>query len=320
MQREKVVPNDIQHWLSLRLQDITSTQSPALFNLSPYLTKFELYHSKASGLSLDFEENERMTWGKRLEPVIAAGVAEDNGWKLRKINEYIRIPEINMGSSFDYEVVCPQRGLGILEIKNVDYYVFGKKWVDEQAPEDIEIQLQHQLEVKDDCNWGCIAAFVGGNRPEEFIRERDRDMGAGLVAAVRKFWDDVKHKREPEPNFDRDGDAIKRLYKGSGEMLDREADTELAGLAASYLAAQKAQTEAEKQQKNFAAQILRRLGNSSGAYTRQHRIKAKPVAENLGKKVTQDMVGTTIGTRKGHHRLYVKDMGNDDGDPKRSKA
>lgn len=314
VQRELIVPVDQKEWLKLRLQDVTSTQSSALFNLSPYLTKFELYHSKASGLSLDFEENERMTWGKRLEPAIAAGVAEDMGWKLRKINEYIRIPSLRMGSSFDYEVICPKRGKGILEIKNVDYMVFNKKWVEEQAPEDIEIQLQHQLEVKDDCAWGCIAAFVGGNRPEQFIRDRDRDMGAGLRRTIQKFWADVEAKIEPQPDFDRDTDVIKKLYDGKAEMLDKSDDAELEAIARSYNAAKEAEKESGRQAKNLAGQIYRRLGNSRGAYTSRHRIKTSPVAESQGTLVTQDMVGSYIGTKKGHNKLYVKDMGTDYGD------
>lgn len=320
MQRQLIVPKDQKEWLSLRLRDVTSTQSSALFDLSPYLTRFELYHAKASGLSLDFEENARMTWGKRLEPVIAAGVAEDNGWQLRKINEYIRIPAIRMGSSFDYEVVCPKRGKGILEVKNVDYYIFNRKWVDEQAPEDIEIQLQHQLEVKNDCAWGCIAAFVGGNQPEQFIRERDRAMGAGLVRTVTQFWDDVGNQREPEPNFDRDTDVIKKLYAGTEEMLDRVSDHDLEALLTAYQSATRLEKDYKKQARNLAGQIFRRLGNSRGAYTRQYRVKTSPVAENQGTLVTLDMVGSVINTRKGHHKLYVKEMGNDDEHSNRSTA
>ena len=312
MQREIIIPKDEAEWLQMRLQDVTSTQSPALFNLSPYLTKFELYHAKASGLDLAFEENERMAWGKRLEPVIAAGVAEDEGWKLRKINEYIRLPECRMGSSFDYEIVCPIRGKGILEVKNVDYFIFDRNWVDEQAPEHIEIQLQHQLEVKGDCEWGCIVAFVGGNRPEVITRSRDHDMGAAIRRMVESFWYNVDNKHEPDPDFDRDGDVIRKLHNGLNDMADKTGDTDLDALASSYISSKAASREYDRQASNLSAQIYRRLGNYRGAYTQSFKVTASPVAASQGMLVTPEMVGTYVGQRKGHSKLYVREMGKKD--------
>ena len=42
-------PKSFDHWLSLKSEDISSTESAALFGLSPYSSEFELYHEKLSG-------------------------------------------------------------------------------------------------------------------------------------------------------------------------------------------------------------------------------------------------------------------------------
>jgi len=79
-------PPDEKSWLALRKNDITSTESPALFGLSPYSTLFELYHTKR-GVEAGFPDNDRITWGQRLQDVIAAGIAADQGWTVRRMDE-----------------------------------------------------------------------------------------------------------------------------------------------------------------------------------------------------------------------------------------
>ena len=58
-------------WLKARQQDVTSTESAALFGMSPYTTHFELWHRKHSNTAPEFKSNERMKWGNRLEAAIA---------------------------------------------------------------------------------------------------------------------------------------------------------------------------------------------------------------------------------------------------------
>ena len=62
-------PKDEAHWLALRTKDITSTEVGALFGISSasYIpTLFELWNRKAGKFTVEFQENERSKWGKRL--------------------------------------------------------------------------------------------------------------------------------------------------------------------------------------------------------------------------------------------------------------
>jgi putative phage-type endonuclease len=150
-----------KQWLAERAKDVTSTEVSALFGLSPYLTEFELFHQKRDGVTVKFEPNERMKWGNRLESAIAHGAAEDMGWDIAKFNVYMRDQAARIGSSFDFEIKSSANGPGILEIKNVDWVQYQKSWIDDgngniEAPEHIELQVQHQMEIAD-YNWCAIA-------------------------------------------------------------------------------------------------------------------------------------------------------------------
>ena len=172
-------PSSEYEWLQLRVFDVTSTESPALFGLSPWSTAFELWHQKKDAKVVSIDENERMSWGLALERYIAHMVAKRYGVKVRRLFiAYIRREDVSMGASFDYEIVgavagevedtvlqnlYTQHGPGVLEVKNVDRSVYAANWQDDTAPDHIEIQVQHQLHVIER-PWSCIAALVGGNR------------------------------------------------------------------------------------------------------------------------------------------------------------
>jgi putative phage-type endonuclease len=307
MKREIIEPKNESEWLALRELDVTSTMSAALFDLSPWTTKFELYHAKKSKVQVPFAPNERMKSGLSLEPYAAAKVAGDNGWTHHKITGYARLPELRMGSSFDY-LVCGGDGReGILELKAVDYGKLKTDWLDDEAPPHIEVQAQHQMECLDK-DWCAIAAFYSIYDYRMIIRERDREMGSALREAVKMFWQWVDNANEPEPDYFRDAAVINELYKPEGELADYTADYEMNLLLADYRALQAEEKAIEKKAKAAKAEIFAKLKNSAGGYTSDYCVTSKMTKPYEGKLITEDMVGTRIGARDGYRNLTVKEL------------
>jgi predicted phage-related endonuclease len=97
-----IVPESREHWLSLRTLNLNSTEVGPLFGIEKYATIYELWHYKNKSIQSDFTGNERTEWGLALQDSIAAKVANDNGWMIRRMDEYMFLPEIRLGSSFDF--------------------------------------------------------------------------------------------------------------------------------------------------------------------------------------------------------------------------
>lgn len=299
------------HWLELRAADITSTESPALFGLSPYTSEFELYHRKKDKDPHVIEDNDRMKWGRRLEDVIAQGVAEDMGIKVRRLKTYMRHDTCEgMGASFDYEIVSHDDGPGIMEIKNVDGMIFRQQWQEDEAPDHIEVQIQHQMEVANR-NWGLIVALVGGNEPVIIRRERDREVGAALVDAIDYFWKKITIGIAPEPDFARDAAFISQLYSSAGqEVLDARGDESINLLLSEYhyLTNEKKKYSDLKDAKK--AEILMKIESHYNKVLADDGISlscgvTKDTAPTL---ITDDMIGQEIGGKSGHRmfRIYKK--------------
>ena len=310
----KSIPiTDEQSWLENRLLDITSTEVSALYDLSPYQTEFELYHQKKEKHVVRIEENERMTWGKRLEDSIAHGAAETMGWNVEKFDVYMSNPKTRMGSSFDYKINKTESmagmpmygGAGILEIKNVDGVAYRKNWKDDgngniEAPEHIELQIQHQMEVAD-MGWCALVALVGGNTQKIIFRKRDRAIGEDLTKKVAAFWEKVKAGTPPDIDYLIDADyIIKTLHNQADAGVILNADDDLDRLIDEYNITNKELHSINKTKDSLKAQILERSQKASKIFSKYGTISCGMSKESKGKLITQEMVGTYQSPRKGY--------------------
>lgn len=297
-------------WLEARKQDVTSTESAALFGLSPYMTHFDLWHRKRSGLVPAFKTNERMLWGNRLEAAIAHGIADEQGWEIKPMKDYLRDPDLCLGSSFDFVIISMGEPVH-LEIKNVDYLAFRDGWIehedgDVEAPEHIEMQVQHQMAVSG-FKKSIIGAFVGGNRYVLIERDRDNAVIAAIRAKVQQFWDTVEAGQEPSPVMPGDADVLIRLnqYAKPGKILDAATDENISMLVTQYKRAAADAKDAEDDKNVAKALLMTAIGDAEKVLLPDWTISASMQAETPATLITAEMVGKTYGGRVGFRNLRI---------------
>lgn len=304
MPRLSIVPKTETEWHMLRSVDVTSTESSALFGMSPYATAFELWHRKREEKIDATEARGRMLWGTRLQDTIARGIAEDYGVKVRRINAYMKQTDCRMGASFDFEIVgvdpsrytreeglramYNQLGPGVLEIKNVDGLIYKQQWIEErdhetgeifrEAPAHIEIQVQHQLHVIER-KWAAIGVFVGGNNPIVITRERDLEVGQSIERRIREFWQSIEENNPPPPVYPDDAAFVSRLYGYAepGKVYDGRQDPDLLALCDAYHAAARIAKQADEDKKVAKAKILEKIGDAEQALLAGFKVSAAMV-------------------------------------------
>lgn len=311
MTTEIIIPENETHWLAMRKQDVTSTESAALFGMSPYTTHFELWHAKRSGLAREFKANERMKWGNRLEAAIAHGIAEELGWEIKPLKEYMRDPDARIGSSFDFVITNLEGGPVHLEIKNVDYLAFRDGWIEHEdggieAPEHIEMQVQHQMAVSG-FKRAFIGAFIAGNRGVVIERERDEPVIAAIKAKVAEFWRTVDAGEEPAAVMPGDADAVIRLnqYAQPGKLVDASGDVEIAAMVLEYKRLSADEAKAKEDKEVVKADLLKAIGDAEKVLLEGWTISAGIQAETPPTLITENMVGTSYGGRKGFRNLRI---------------
>lgn len=284
MERQTITPDSEAHWLALRTQDLTSTDVAALFGLSPYKTRFELFHQKREAEVVKFADNPRMAWGRRLESAVANGIADDMGWAVRPFKEYMRIPEARLGASFDFRIQSEMPPIqqpadawnrprhdspadAILEIKCVDFLAFRDGWTIEddfiEAPAHIELQGQHQMLVSGLAR-AYIGVLVGGNRIEVIERQADPAVHAGILAAARQFWADIASGNAPDPVMPDDAGAVIQMnqYAAPGKLLDARSNPDVIAAVQAYAEASARAKDAEEEKQVRKADLLLAIGDA----------------------------------------------------------
>lgn len=282
--REVLLHKTEAEWLAARCQDVTSTDCSALFGLSPYKSPWSLWREKKSGQPAEVEPSERMIWGNRLERVIAEAAADSLGVTAQHLGRYVRIPDLRIGSSFDYYFEGDD-GPEILECKNVDSLQFLRSWTVEddgniEAPLHIEIQVQHQLYV---LGWKVahICALVGGNDLKIVRREADPRFHAKIEAKVRAFWESIAGDVEPEPDMDQDADAVVAMFQDvlPGTYANMADDGALAQACEDYHEAAAREKAAKKDKSAAKARILQAIGDHEKVGADGFKISAGYVGE-----------------------------------------
>lgn len=247
-------------WHAKRSENVGASEVAALFGLSPYMSRFTLWHMKAGSLAAPDFDNERVRWGNRLEAAIAYGLAEDFGLKIRKVHRYIPHPVIGgMGASLDFEIFNHPGGPAVFEIKNVDAAVFHANWVTEgpvimEAPLHIELQLQHQMAVTGR-QWGAIGCLVGGNRSYLLTRKRREDVIAKLENAVADFWLSIRDDKAPSITDAGDLETVMAMFDGT-QAVEAEDPVFFATLVEDFKAAQDIEKEVKQNTDVVKARLI----------------------------------------------------------------
>lgn len=306
-------PENEEDWLAMRLQDLTSTQSAALFGLPAYgATRLSLWHSKRTGEDIPFSDNERVRWGRRLEAAIAYGIAEDQGWVIEPMKDYMRIPGLRIGSSFDYVILNHPSGQPVhLEIKNVDSLAFRDGWLvhedgELEAPALIEMQVQHQMLVSG-YSKAIIGALVGGNTVKLIERDRDEAVISAIKVKSAEFWESVDSGAQPPATYPADNDTLLWMYNKStdGKIFDASGDAKITTLVLQYDSLKQQIKELDDQLGAIKGMLLEQIQDAEKVVGEWGSLSCKRTRDTPGKLITSDMVGQMVGCRAGSRQFRL---------------
>jgi predicted phage-related endonuclease len=294
-----------------RATHVGASEVAALFDCSPWLTRFELFHRKAGNIATpEFNEiaddgtpeNERIYWGVRLEAAIIEAAKERYGYIDRPPADPPLSNGRGLGGHPDRRVICPKRGPGIIETKMVDWLV-RKSWGDE-PPMNYLLQGNTYAGL-DNVEWFDTLVLVGGNKLERFCNDFRPKLYAEAERRVEAFWQTVRDNKPPPADFTRDLDPIKELYAAQGdETIDLVGDNRAAIAAAEYLAGAEIEREGKARKEAAAAELFDKLREASFAFADGFTIKSTLV-KAIPERVAEP--GEIISGRKSYRRLTIKE-------------
>lgn len=202
-----------EEWLRYRKLGIGGSDVASLLGISKWKSEIELWLDKTGQTSESPVENEAMTWGNIMEPIIRNHFAEVTGKPVVELKAMLQHPEYPfMLADVDGVTVDDTGELAILEIKTASEYK-RSEW-DEGVPTYYQTQIQHYLCVAGIKKAYC-AVLIGGNSFKIYGIDADKEIQAMLVEVEKNFWNKVQNMIRPEMDgSDAAKNLLDSLYRG----------------------------------------------------------------------------------------------------------
>jgi len=185
---------DEKTWKEWRKKGIGGSDVAAIFNVSPFKTKRDLYYDKtntANAISSDEDNWVAKEVGHELEDLVAKIFAKKTGYKVWKEKKMFYHPLYEcMLADIDFMFETPEGVRGILECKT-GHYLAKEKWLNGKVPIYYEYQVRHYLSVLN-VNVAYIACLFGNNEDDFIYSKIERDLGIEqiLITEECSFWND----------------------------------------------------------------------------------------------------------------------------------
>lgn len=244
-------------WHAARASGIGGSEVAPVFGLSPFESRFSLWHRKA-GLAGPVEESPEMEWGKRLEPVILAKYRESH-------------PELDFrtrNGTFCHEertwqIANPDL-LAVDRVVEAKHPLYDDGWGEpgtDEIPVYYRTQVLWYLDVLG-LERADVCVLIGGCDYREYTVTYDAAEAEELRTGCREFLDEVAAGVRP------DIDAHGATYQVIREMhpLIDEADVDLPDvLALQYIDARCSLHDAEEAEQLARSLVADAMGNAKNA-------------------------------------------------------
>lgn len=230
---------------------------------SRYASEFDVWLDKI-GEAPPREDNERMWWGRALEPVVAQRYEIETGRKLWNPEQIYRDPkdDILIGTP-DRIVVGESRGIDIKTTGQDQSHHWGDPGTDD-IPQEYVVQCCHYMMVTGFPVWD-VAVLVGGNDFRIYTIRRDVELEAMMRPRLVEWWQrHIVERIEPKASGSRSVRdwLMRRFPRESGPVL--KASPEANALASRLAAAREAQEIAEGQRAEIENALRAMIAEAAG--------------------------------------------------------
>jgi len=250
-------------WYAARRGGLGGSEIAAVLGLSPWTSKFALWHRKAGNIGEE-RDNAGMSWGRRLENVIAEKWSEDHPqstmrrtgtWRSRMRPWQIANPDRLINSA--------HTGSSILEVKTahgMDGWEWGETGSD-TIPVYYRCQGLHYLDVfgMEFCHF---AVLIGGSDYREFTIRYDPDEASMMRQAGEEFLATLAAGHQPDIDDSTSTyQAVRELHPDI-DGTDQEIPEEI---AVQYLAACKAEVSVKQWKQKSVSEVVAAMGSAKYA-------------------------------------------------------
>lgn len=263
---------------------ITATEIAAVVGLSPWSSRFSLWHKKAGLPTQPFEMNPAVEWGNRLEDAVAQKWEDEHPgklaapagtWRHRRRDWQRATPDRLIYPQPAAEFEIPDQAEALLEVKTSP---FGDEWGpsgSDLIPIHYRCQVMWQMDTLG-LHRTHFAVLISGHDYREYAVDYDQDEARILRDAAERFLDDVR--RGIRPDIDGDTATYQTIRVQADGLEDHDVEIPF-GLVCRWDAAYEALAKASADLTQVRGEVLDLIGNGKRAVCEGRRIAYRTVRD-----------------------------------------
>ena len=264
---------------------ITATEIASVVNLSPWMSRFTLWHKKAGLRVAPFEMTPAIEWGNRLEDAVALKWQDEHPgllaapagtWRSREREWQRATPDRLIYPQPTVEFDIPEKAEALLEVKTSP---MGDDWGPDGADDGVPIWYRCQAMWQMDTlglRRTHFGVLISGHDYREYVVDYDETDAKTLRDAAAQFLDEVRDGIRPP--IDGADDTYKTIRVQPDGFDDVDVEIPL-DEAARYEIAQQQMKQATTELTAAKSAVLDRIGTGRRAVANGRRIAyriAKP--------------------------------------------
>ncbi|MBB1252880.1 YqaJ viral recombinase family protein [Streptomyces sp. OF3] len=270
---------------------VTATEIAAIVGLSPWQSRFSLWHKKASLPTPPFEATPEMEWGTRLEDAIATKWADSHldylpcptGTWQHSERTWQRATPDRLIHPNPHDVLTPTGPVAIFEAKTAATADGWGPSGSDEVPVHYRCQVTWQQDTLGLFAPAHLAVLIGGSDYREYVIEYHEADARLLRSAAEEFLASVRDGVRPPID---DSEVTYRTVKAQPAGRD-DVDVEIpAELGDRYLDAVEQHRIAEAAKRQAAAEVLDQIGTGYRAVTAGRRIAYRTVRDGRTHSLT----------------------------------
>ena len=264
---------------------ITATEIAAVVGLSPWMSRFTLWHKKAGLETPPFEMTPAIEWGNRLEDAVALKWEDEHPgqlaapagtWRHREREWQRATPDRLIYTAPRNVFEVPDRADALLEVKTSP---FGDEWGPSGAEDGVPVWYRCQVIWQMD-TLGLrrteVAVLISGHDYREYVIEYDADEAQILRDAAVRFLDDVRNGVRPP--IDGATDTYQTIRIQPDGLEDRDVEIPF-GLVCRWDDAYEAHATTAAAITQVRGEVLDLIGNGKRAICEGRRIAYRTVRD-----------------------------------------
>jgi putative phage-type endonuclease len=263
---------------------ITATEIAAVVGLSPWQSRFSLWHKKAGLPTPPFEMTSAIEWGTRLEDAVAQKWEDEHPgllaapagtWRHRERNWQRATPDRLIYPQPANEFEIADKADALLEVKTSP---FGDEWGPSGSdilPIHYRCQVMWQMDTLG-LHRTEFAVLISGHDYREYTVDYDADEACILRDAAERFLDDVRNGVRPD--IDGDTATYQTIRVQPDGLEDRDVEIPF-GLVCRWDDAYQALAKASADLTQVRGEVLDLIGNGRRAVCEGRRIAYRTVRD-----------------------------------------